>query len=105
VVGEPQRLFGDLLLPVMLISSKTAMQRLQTVADGPRTYADRRQGVVGPCRWRCSSLLAGSRSVIADDLDTLDPQQLREMPRASRAEVAFKQTSLRLCGASGACRS
>jgi transposase len=29
--------------------------------------------------------------VIADDLDTLDPEQLREKLRASRAEVAFKQ--------------
>jgi transposase len=29
--------------------------------------------------------------VIADDLDTLEPEQLREKLRASRAEVAFKQ--------------
>ncbi len=29
--------------------------------------------------------------MIADDLDTLDPEQLREKLRASRAEVAFKQ--------------
>ncbi len=29
--------------------------------------------------------------MIADDLDTLDPEQLRERLRASRAEVAFKQ--------------
>jgi transposase len=29
--------------------------------------------------------------VIADDLDTLEPEQLREALRASRAEVAFKQ--------------
>jgi transposase len=29
--------------------------------------------------------------VIADDLDTLEPEQLREQLRASRAEVAFKQ--------------
>jgi hypothetical protein len=29
--------------------------------------------------------------VIAEDLDTLDPEQLRQALRASRAEVAFKQ--------------
>ena len=29
--------------------------------------------------------------MIADDLDTLDPEQLRQALRASRAEVAFKQ--------------
>ena len=35
---------------------------------------------------------ARSRSVIADDqLDTLEPEQLRELVRAARAEVAFKQ--------------
>jgi transposase len=29
--------------------------------------------------------------VITEDIDTLDPEQLREKLRASRAEVAFKQ--------------
>jgi transposase len=29
--------------------------------------------------------------VIADDLDTLDAQQLRDALRAARSEVAFKQ--------------
>lgn len=29
--------------------------------------------------------------MIAEDLDTLDPEQLRQALRASRAEVAFKQ--------------
>lgn len=37
-------------------------------------------------------MLARSRSVIAeDDLDALDPEQLRQALRASRAEAAFKQ--------------
>lgn len=36
---------------------------------------------------------ARSRLVIADDqLDTLEPEQLRQIVRAARAEVAFKQT-------------
>lgn len=34
---------------------------------------------------------ARSLAVIADDLDTLDAQQLRQALRASRAELAFKQ--------------
>lgn len=33
----------------------------------------------------------GLHSVIAEDLDTLDPDQLRQALRATRAEVAFKQ--------------
>jgi transposase len=35
--------------------------------------------------------LARSHPVIAEDLDTLEPEQLREKLRASRAELAFKQ--------------
>ena len=40
-------------------------------------------------RW--AACPASSPSVIADDLDTLDAQQLRERLRTTRAEVAFKQ--------------
>ena len=35
--------------------------------------------------------LARAHSVIAEDLDTLDPEQLRQALRASRAEVSFEQ--------------
>ncbi len=35
--------------------------------------------------------MARSHPVIAEDIDTLEPEQLREKLRASRAELAFKQ--------------
>jgi transposase len=43
----------------------------------------------GICRW--SARRGAGSIVIADDLDTLDTQQLRDALRAARAEAAFKQ--------------